>query len=154
MARRCKRFKSEKGAKDLPCSLLLRLLQARHAAGDGGDQSFWRRYFNQVHELPAVYNAEKRNNISNWRSVFVLHDLWGPRWARWWPLRVKEHDPGSVPLLQEYDHLTINASRLMASALGERNGPINHTRIVCYRKNVMQLCDEDPYWRPAPGPSG
>ena len=31
----------------------------------------------QVHELPAAYNAEKRNNMSDWRHVFVLHDLWG-----------------------------------------------------------------------------
>ena len=31
----------------------------KRAAGDGGDQSFWRRYFDRVHELPVAYNAEK-----------------------------------------------------------------------------------------------
>jgi hypothetical protein len=44
-------------------------------------------------------------------------------------------------LLAAYQHFTINATRLMAR---KDVGRLNKSRLVCYMKNTMQLCDEDP----------
>ena len=64
--------------------LLARTRSARHLDGDGGDQSVWRSFFPRVHELPIAYNALKSDNISSWADVYVLHDIWGTRWSKWW----------------------------------------------------------------------
>jgi hypothetical protein len=120
--------------------------KSRKTPGDGGDQSFWRKYFDQVYELPAVYNAEKRNNVSNWSSIYVLHDLWGPRWAKWWVDMVRKTEPD---VIKTYNQLTVSATRQMTDGLERRDCPLNKTRVVCYSKNTMRLCDEDPFWRPS-----
>lgn len=114
----------------------------RTAAGDGGDQSFWRHFFPRVHELPAAYNAEKRNNLSDWRAVWVLHDFWGARWSRWWLEGLQKVNP---ELARDYSQLTVNATRLMNTAAQAQP---NRTKVVCYRKHAMVLCDEDPHWQP------
>ncbi|EOD07381.1 hypothetical protein EMIHUDRAFT_195122 [Emiliania huxleyi CCMP1516] len=123
---------------------MLRLMrqraEQRHIVGDGGDQSIWRIFWSRVFELPAAYNAYKTDAVPSWRRVkgaeshdiFVLHDIWPVRWWAGWRAKAGA---------ELFDQLR----SLSRQAAGEWN--MMEPRRVCYRKDVINVCEFEDQWQ-------
>ena len=74
---------------------------------DSSDQSFWRHFFDEVHELPIRYNAMGVSNLTDWEDVHIFHDVESYR---------KGHPPPSdSPAAQALANLTSTAKRMLRS---------------------------------------
>jgi hypothetical protein len=126
-----------------------RLLQLAYSpapslGGDGGDQAVWRTFFSFVYELPTAYNARKSDNVTKWDHVYILHDIWGTRWSRWWP--TERHLARNEEVGRFVEALNVNASRAVAR---QNMTGVNRSRVQCFYNTrpatpLMGLCDEEP----------
>jgi len=124
-------------------ALLESIKHKRHSpgGGDGGDQSFWRLLYPEVNELPAGYNAIKKD-LANWSSsraeVHLLHDMWPSRWSAWWV----------GPWRRWLDNLTSASSQIMRREALDRfmsAKALARNSTACYSKELMHsICAKDP----------